>query len=130
MTTLADLHRAVQSALASKRLGRPVFVRYLLHSQDKPDAALPRLAHLTAAVREWVGQPLERVYAVGAPGGPATAPSSPAAATPTRRTTPPPPPPTAAAASSPSPTRPTSISAAAASTSAWRRPSTFPASRT
>src|SRR5947209_11978672 len=69
MTTLTDLHRAVQSTLASKRLGRPVFVRYLLHSQDKPDAALPRLAHLTAAVREWVGQPLERVYAVGTPKG-------------------------------------------------------------
>ncbi len=67
MTTLADLHRAVQSTLASKRLGQTVFVRYLLHNQDRPDAALPRLAQLTAAVREWVGQPLERVYAVGAP---------------------------------------------------------------
>ena len=30
MPTLADLHRSVQAILASKRLGTPVFVRYLL----------------------------------------------------------------------------------------------------
>src|SRR5438309_3556194 len=69
MTTLADLHRAVQSTLASKRLGRPVFVRYLLCSRDKAEAALPRLAQLTAAVRDWLGQPLERVHAAGTPRG-------------------------------------------------------------
>ncbi len=65
MSTLADLHRAVQATLASKRLGRPVFVRYLLCSQDRAEAALPRLAQLTAAVRDWIGQEIERVYAVG-----------------------------------------------------------------
>ena len=69
MTTLADLHRAVQSTLASKRLGRPVFVRYLFCGPDKADAALPRLAQLTAAVRDWLGQPLERVHAAGTPRG-------------------------------------------------------------
>jgi hypothetical protein len=69
MTTLADLHRAVLSTMASKRLGRPVFVRYLLCSRDKPDAALPRLAELTAAVRDWLGERLERVHAVGTPKG-------------------------------------------------------------
>src|SRR5262249_38912355 len=67
MTTLADLHRAVQATLASKRLGRPVFVRYLLHGPDRATAALPRLAQLTAAVRDWIGQSLERVHAVGSP---------------------------------------------------------------
>jgi hypothetical protein len=69
MTTLADLHRAVQFTLATKRLGRPVFVRYLLCSRDRADAALPRLAQLTAAVRDWLGQSLERVHAAGTPRG-------------------------------------------------------------
>ena len=69
MTTLADLHRAVQSTLAAKRLGHPVFVRYLFSGQDKADTALPRLAQLTAAVRDWIGQPLERVHAAGTPRG-------------------------------------------------------------
>jgi hypothetical protein len=67
MSTLADLHRAVQSTLAGKRLGTPVFVRYQLTSQDRADAVLPRLAHLVAVVRSWLNQPLERVYALGTP---------------------------------------------------------------
>src|SRR5262249_11332429 len=64
-TTLADLHRAVQSTLQSKPLGRTVFVRYSLFSQDRADAALARLAQLSAAVRDWIGQPLERLHAIG-----------------------------------------------------------------
>jgi hypothetical protein len=69
MTTLADLHRAVQSTVTSKRLGRPVFVRYLFCGQDKAETALPRLAQFTAVVRGWIGQPLERVHAAGTPRG-------------------------------------------------------------
>lgn len=65
MTTLADLHHAVQAALASKRLGQPVFVRCTLQGTDKAEAVVPRLARLTAMVRDWMGQPLDRVYAVG-----------------------------------------------------------------
>jgi hypothetical protein len=65
MPTLADLHRSIQSTLASKRLGTPVFVRYLLQTQDKPAAAVARLAQLAGAVRDWLGQPVERVYVVG-----------------------------------------------------------------
>jgi hypothetical protein len=61
----ADLHRAVQTTLASKRVGRPVFVRYLLQSLDKPDTIVPRLSQATATVRDWIGQPLGRLYAVG-----------------------------------------------------------------
>ena len=61
MSTLTDLHRAVQATLASKRLGQPVFVRYLWHSLDKPDAVLPRLARLAETVTAWLGQTLERV---------------------------------------------------------------------
>src|SRR6266545_3788546 len=69
MTSLADLHRAVQTTLASKRLGRPVFVRYLLHGPDRPTAAPARLTQLTAVVRDWLGQPLERIHAAGTPKG-------------------------------------------------------------
>ncbi len=65
MTRLADLHQAVQSTLAGKRLGTPVFVRYLVHSQDKPGAVLDRLAHLTATVSGWLGQAVERIYGLG-----------------------------------------------------------------
>ena len=67
MINLTDLHRAVQSTLASKRLGTPVFVRYSVQSQDKAEAAVQRLAQLAAVARDWLGQALERVYAVGAP---------------------------------------------------------------
>jgi hypothetical protein len=65
MPALADLHRAVRATLASQRLGRPVFVRYTLHGLEPPEAVPPRLAQLTAVVRDWLGQPLERIYAVG-----------------------------------------------------------------
>src|SRR5687767_5837371 len=63
--TFADLHRTVLAAVASKRLGTPVFVRCTLQGPDKPDALIAKLARLTAAVREWVAQPLDRIYAVG-----------------------------------------------------------------
>jgi hypothetical protein len=68
MTDLAELHRAVQDTLAGKRLGRPVFVRYLLQSPEKA-AVVPRLARLAAVVRQWLGQTLDRVYAVGSAEG-------------------------------------------------------------
>jgi hypothetical protein len=69
MTTLADLHRAVQSTIASKRLGRPVFVRYTMQGLDKPERIVPRLAQATAAVRDWLGQSLDRIYATGTAAG-------------------------------------------------------------
>jgi predicted dehydrogenase len=67
MPPLADLHRAVKTALAGKRLGRPVFVRYILQGPEKPEAVVPRLAQLVGVVRGWLGQLPERVYAVGSP---------------------------------------------------------------
>jgi hypothetical protein len=67
MPPLADLHRAVQAALGAQRLGKPVFVRYLLVGPEKPEAVVPRLAQVAGVVRGWLGQPLERVYAVGSP---------------------------------------------------------------
>ena len=68
MSTLADLHRAVGATLASKRLGRPVFVRYLCHSPDKSDAVLLLLTELVSTVSAWHGQALAQVYAVGGAG--------------------------------------------------------------
>jgi hypothetical protein len=67
MPSLADLHRAVQSTLAGKRLGTPVFVRYHLQSRDKATALPRRLAQTVDVVRAWLGRPLERVYALGSP---------------------------------------------------------------
>lgn len=69
MLTLADLHRAVQNVLAGKRLGKPVFVRYTLQGSDKAEAVVARLARMTAAARDWLGQPLGRVYAAGSAEG-------------------------------------------------------------
>jgi hypothetical protein len=65
MPSRADLHRAIAATLASKRLGQPVFVRYLLVGLDKPEAVVPRLAQAAAVVRDWVAQPLDRIHAVG-----------------------------------------------------------------
>jgi hypothetical protein len=65
MNTLADLHRAVQPTLASKRLGTPVFVRYLYHATIAGPAVTARLARTVTVVRDWLGQPLDRVYALG-----------------------------------------------------------------
>jgi hypothetical protein len=65
MTALADLHRSVQATLGSKRLGTPVFARYLLQRPERPEAMVPRLAQLVAVVRGWLDQPLDRLYAQG-----------------------------------------------------------------
>jgi hypothetical protein len=62
---MATLHRAVQETLAGKRLGTPVFVRYVFQTHDKAGAVLPRLAQVVAAIRGWLNQPVERVYATG-----------------------------------------------------------------
>src|SRR5262245_41309320 len=63
MATLAELHRGVRAALASKRLGQPVFVRY--HAQgvlDAEGAVLPALARLAVEVGDWMGEPPSRLY--------------------------------------------------------------------
>jgi hypothetical protein len=65
MGPLADLHRAIAATLAGKRLGKPVFVRYLFHGTEDAQAIVPRLVQLTAVVREWLGQSLERIHATG-----------------------------------------------------------------
>lgn len=67
--TAVDLHRSVQATLTSKRLGTPVFVRYLFHGTGKAPQIMARLAKSVAAVRDWLGQPLERVHAHGSVAG-------------------------------------------------------------
>jgi hypothetical protein len=62
---LIELHQAIQSAIASKRLGQPVFVRYLLHGPPSIDGIVPRLVRTMACVRGWMAQPLDRVHALG-----------------------------------------------------------------
>lgn len=66
MSTLADLHRAVQTTLASKRLGEPVFVRYLLQSKEEGELVLSRLAVATSVIGHWLGDALDRLHAAGA----------------------------------------------------------------
>lgn len=67
---IADLHRTIETTLASKRLGTPVFVRYLVHGRGSAAVVLARLTRIVMAVRDWLAQPLERVYALGSAKGP------------------------------------------------------------
>src|SRR6266513_2431839 len=65
MSTVPDLQLAVQTTIASKRLGTPVFVRYLMQGQDPPNVAVERLTLATLVIQGWLGQFLSRVYATG-----------------------------------------------------------------
>lgn len=66
MASLSSLHRAVQNTLASKRIGKVVFVRYILQGKDAADSAHLKLAAAVAAVANWIGSPLDKLY--GLPG--------------------------------------------------------------
>lgn len=63
MPSLQPLHTAVQGSL--KKVGTPVFVRYLLFSQDKKSEPSTALASLLQIANNWIGQPLDRLFAVG-----------------------------------------------------------------
>jgi len=65
MPTLTDLHRSVEATLASKRLGQPVFLRYLWQTTVGDAQALDRLAHLAGVVESWFKQKLVGVFVVG-----------------------------------------------------------------
>jgi predicted dehydrogenase len=59
MTTLADLHNTVATTLASRRLGKAVFVRYHLNGvldREKP-GGLAALATVAAVVGNWFDSP-------------------------------------------------------------------------
>jgi hypothetical protein len=69
MTTLADLNRSVQGVIAGKRIGKPVFVRAHWMGQEKTAAIVPRLSLLVGIARDWLGQALDRLYALRSPDG-------------------------------------------------------------
>ena len=65
MPTLAELHRAVQGALAGKRLGQPLFVR--LHLQgvlEGERSFLPALAKTVVLVGDWLGSSPAKLYSL------------------------------------------------------------------
>lgn len=62
---LDDFHRAVESTVASKRLGSPVFVRYLVQAPVAAKGVSGFLGQIAGAVGVWLGQELERIYALG-----------------------------------------------------------------
>lgn len=66
---VADLDRAVQSVLESKRLGQPVFVRLTRQDSGK---VVEQLAQLSDLATRWLGQKLTRLHAVGNADGPAS----------------------------------------------------------
>jgi predicted dehydrogenase len=59
MPTQADLHRAVEAAVAAGRIGRPVFVRYFWQGPEAP-SEMPSLAPVVRMVASWLGQPADR----------------------------------------------------------------------
>lgn len=65
MRSLDDFHRTVQNTLAGKRLGTPVFARYLLQGPVAAKAVPHFLAQILRTVSSWLGQELHRVYALG-----------------------------------------------------------------
>src|SRR5262245_16870470 len=68
MATLAQLHQAVSSAVAARRVGKPLFVRYHLQGvlAAEGPVVLPSLAKVATAVGEWVGQPAEKLHVLPA----------------------------------------------------------------
>jgi hypothetical protein len=62
---LDALEQSVQGVLTHKRLGQPVFVRYTLLAALKEEERLAYAARMADAARRWLGQALERAFAVG-----------------------------------------------------------------
>ncbi len=60
-----DLQRLVQTTLSSKRLGTPVFARLLVQSAVSAKGGPAFLAQVVAVANGWLGQPLQRMYALG-----------------------------------------------------------------
>ena len=65
MPYLADLHRTIQATLAGGRLGRPVFLRYLIRGSDDAASIRDCLAQAVALAGTWLGQSLATVYTLG-----------------------------------------------------------------
>lgn len=74
MATLAQLHQAVSSAVAAKRVGKPLFVRYHLQGVLSAEGTgiVPSLATVAATVGAWMGQPAEKLHRLTAAKDPKT----------------------------------------------------------
>ena len=59
----------MQSTIASKRIGKVVFVRYVLQGTPLPEPALLKLAAAVAAVGNWIGSSLDKLYGMRGDGG-------------------------------------------------------------
>jgi hypothetical protein len=68
MPSLTDLHRAVESVLATQRIGQPVFVRYVRFGGAQSEDVAFRLAALVTIIRSWFNQPIQHLSFIGAKG--------------------------------------------------------------
>jgi hypothetical protein len=64
--SLADLQRSVQAVVASKRIGQPVFIRLTWQTGE---VSLDRAGELVELVRQWTGQAVDKLHAVGSLAG-------------------------------------------------------------
>jgi len=65
MITPANYDRVVQTAIASRRIGTPVFVRFMLLLSNSPKSAPGTLAVASSRVRSWLDQTIESIFALG-----------------------------------------------------------------
>jgi hypothetical protein len=68
MAKSRDLDDAVQEVIKAGQIGQPVFVRCLIGVPDDREEQLKLLVDSVMTIQGWVGQPIERLYAVGALG--------------------------------------------------------------
>ena len=64
MTYFNQLDRTVRDAIKSGRIGQPVFVRLTVTVEPAGADTWAVLGALVPAVQEWVGVPIQRLYAV------------------------------------------------------------------
>src|SRR5262245_39075325 len=64
MATLAQLHQAVQAALAAKRIGQPVFVRCHLQGILEGASIRASLAKVALMVGDWIGEPAHKLFSL------------------------------------------------------------------
>src|SRR5262245_15779814 len=62
---LDELESTIQSVIASKRIGRPVFVRLTWYGDSGKREVLPRLGRLGRVAARWLDQQLDRAYGAG-----------------------------------------------------------------
>lgn len=61
----AELSKTVHTVVKSKRIGKPVFVRLTVQGPDRDARLIRTLAIMIEMASSWIGQPLDRLYAIG-----------------------------------------------------------------